>query len=350
MYDNEQVIHSLFWLCTGKENECKKKECQSEFSNCLDNDQMIFLKSILDESQQWNLSLNTRQMLLQEANVCIDRRELIPDRIPLIKPRLNADAAKECLDAAPILETLQGERLMYFMPIILGINSKFEIENRMAIIQACINDWDGGQVFAKIFREILVKAIQLYVQKQNIDNKCIGLFVENFFESLATVNDQAEELNDCVNKYYDRIDGRCCSIDKTSTFRTKYSRLHNNWQKQKEKRQNYSLKCLMEKFENWSDLRNWLYMIQDVCKMAGFPCVLQEEFSQEKLYTSLETAPELIQQFHRLISLISQIPDWKIRERIADELVNMINTRGGNWDEELLSKLIDQAQRERYDH
>lgn len=341
-YSNRQIIQSLLWLGNEKIDICENKECRSGLSLCPDQEQMTLLETLLNDmpsqtlsfqlSPFWNFSEKT------EAEICPD--SCAPRS--LLRPSIGNAEMEKCLNSkTSFFSNTAGEKLMRAVPLVLGINSCSEIQERNSVVRFCLDNICCETILSVILQEILVEILKCYADTNDLS--AITSFLENFFttfeETLCKCS-ESKELTNCVKSYYTAIAQNLKKI-RQDRLCNKYNLLYSRWKREAEQEHATSLAKYFEYGQNgWENLKWLLYSIQSACSIAGFPCSLPHEIQQRELVAE-NGIPPAIQRLEQFLSGLTQIEEKAAKEKLIIRAINIVTQQGVNWDLALLNNLLN---------
>lgn len=333
MKDSNKIIYSFFWLATGKTQMKKMNQANKIKSVDPDGEQLIFWKVILGDEPQMELTFQISPFVRFEA-----WDELKKDISGMEKEKI-----AKCLETNFKENNL--EKMWSLVPAIFGINSCYELQERKSAIRFSLLGCCGEEIFERILLTILETLFkQCYDHKASASVKEI---VDAFLSELAREYPVSEELNGCILRRYEKIRDQLCEcFPDQQIYNRKYKKLQNEWIDATE--QAKECKDVLDYYEKMFPGNNQysiylLYLIQEICKIAGCPCNLPAEFSEESLTKKVGLMPDMIRSMRTLYEEISKINDLDKQKEISDEIVKHIHSRHMDWDRTVINELIEKA-------
>jgi len=328
--DSKKIIYSFFWLATGKEQ--MRKVDQTEKVKCVDPDgeQLVFWQIMLDADPRIELTLHISPFVKFDEW----------DELLVRKPRIKGNVRLKCLE-----DSLRGEALdkkWSLIPAIFGINSCYEPQERKSAIRFSLLGCCGEEILEQILLTILET---LFAQCGNCQvNAQVKEIMDIFISGLKNEYPFDEELNGCIRNRYVRIRDQL-KESFPNEYNKNYERLQNDWEDYVEKARSCEdvVEYYVKMFPNYRRIFHLLYLIQEICIMAGCRCELPDEFSEENLKRKVGLIPEKIKNMKALYEEISGIKDLDRQKEITDEIFSHIHNRRMDWDRSMINNLLERA-------
>lgn len=331
MTENE-TIYSFFCLATGKKQ--MKRMDQMNGLRCVDPDgeQIIFWKIMLGADSHMELTFEVSPFVK-----FVEWDELLTEA-----SRMKCEDVKDNLEAN--LKGGELEKKWSLIPAIFGINSRYEPKDRKSAIRFSLLESCGEEIFERILLAIVET---LFVQCGNQQaSESVKAVMDSFLADLVKEYSFDEELNGCIRNRYDKIENRLKEwFPEQKVYYRNYGRLQNEWKHCIDETQNCNsvIEYYEKVFPNYRKLYYLLCLIQEICTMAGFPCDLPHEFSEENLKHRGGVIPEAVQNVWLLYKEISQIQNLRLRKEIIDEFIDHIHKRHMDWERSVINQLLEKA-------
>lgn len=331
MTENE-TIYSFFCLATGKKQ--MKKMDQEDGLRCVDPDgEQIILWKIM-------LGADSRMELTFEVSPFVKFDEW--DELLTETSGMKCEDVKENLEAN--LQGAELEKKWSLIPAIFGINSRYELNERKSAIRFSLLESCGEEIFERILLTIVE---MLFVQCGNPQaNESVRRVMDAFLSELVKEYPFDEELNGCIQNRYDKIENQLKEwFPEQKAYYLNYGRLQSKWKRGIDETRNCDnvVEYYEKVFPEYRKLYYLLCLIQEICSMAGFPCDVPQEFSEENLKHRGGVIPEKVQNVWLLYQEVSRITDPEQQKEIIDEFIDHIHKRRMDWERSVINRLLEKA-------
>lgn len=336
--NNKEVIQELFELTVDKKGECQLYECMSGKAPCLDQEELSLLEYLMDENIFLSLPGSIKIKVDASDNaVCQQRRQELPDSQMLF---YNSVEERDVLSQSDIFESSVGEELLSVMPIILGVNSCYKINERNATVHVCLRNKHGIKIFNGMLLTILVALLECLANRDKVPN--VKMVIEDFFNKIQRFYIADEELQSCIDTYVEGIRENFIENKFGSPICEKYIELFEYGAEQDVlgKKLEGTLEEEIQEFE----MTEWLlYLVSRVSSEVQMGCQYPPRFVDIINRKCKEIdVPPMIQAFEGCVHGILQMHSWELREDKTKELIAIIKARGCIWDGEKIETLLEE--------
>lgn len=336
--NNKQVIQELFELTADKKGECQLYECMSGKAPCLDQEELSLLEYLMDENIFLSLPGSIKiKVDDNDGTICQQRRQDLP-KSPILY--YNSLEESDVLAKSDIFESNVGEELLSVMPIILGVNSCYKIDERNATVHVCLRNRYGIKIFNGVILTILVTLLECLANRELIPN--VKMVIEDFFNKIQRFYIADEELQSCIETYVEGIRERFIENNFGSPICEKYIELFEEGAEQDVLGK--KLEGTLEEEIQEMEMTEWLlYLVSRVSSEVQMGCQYPPGFVDIINRKCREIdVPPMIRAFERCVQGILQMHSWKLREDKTKELIDIIKARGCAWDGEKIETLLEE--------